>query len=412
MRILLLTQYFPPETGAPQVRLWSMARCLVRQGHEVEVVTAMPNHPMGRIADGYRGRLVMSERIEGMRVHRVWLVAAVGGGLKRIVNYLSFAATCALGLLRLRRRPDLIFVESPPPFLAITARAYGRWHRVPYAFNVADLWPDSIREMGFIGPGVRLRLLERLERWCYARAGTVVAVTEGIRSDLELRKGVDPATISFLPNGVDPELFSPQQPDLELARELGLEGKRLVVYAGTVGFAQGLDCAILACEQLAAEHPDLVLVLLGGGSDRARLEALVAERGIGNVRFMDPRPPEFVPRLLSLAAAGLVSLKALPLFEGARPSKLFPVMACAKPVVYSGSGEGARMVSAAGAGWVAGPEDPDQLAAALRAILGDDDEARRRGEAGRRFVVAELTWERNVATWLGCIAGIRGARRG
>ncbi|HKS91727.1 MAG TPA: glycosyltransferase family 4 protein, partial [Tepidiformaceae bacterium] len=204
----------------------------------------------------------------------------------------------------------------------------------------------------------------------------------------------------FLPNGVDTELFKPREPEVELARSLGLEGTQVILYAGTLGFAQGLDVALNAMAELSTTHPDARLVFIGDGSDRVRLEAVAAKLKLNNVMFLPPNTPEYVARLYSFAVAGFASLKDLPLFEGARPSKIFPIMGSGRPVLYSGSGEGARLVQAAQAGIVAPPEDADALAAAMRTLLDDEARAKELGANGRAYVERELSWGALVADWL------------
>ena len=189
MRMLILTQFFAPETGAPQTRLGALARELIRLGHEAEVVTAMPNYPAGRIFSAYRGRFYCREDWGGIAIHRVWVHASMGKGAGRLLNYLSFAATSLYALIK-SKRPDYIFVESPPLFLAIPAILMARLWRVATILNVADLWPDSVRQLGILKPGIILRAAERLERWAYRRADFVNAVTEGIARTLIEDKSV------------------------------------------------------------------------------------------------------------------------------------------------------------------------------------------------------------------------------
>ncbi len=404
MRFLILTQYFPPEIGAPQVRLAAFARELIRLGHEVEVVTAVPNHPTGRIFPEYRGMWYRQETWEEVPVHRVWVYASVGAGLKRILNYASFTLTCLFGLLR-ARRPDYVFVESPPLFLSMPGALAAAWWRVPLIFNVADLWPDSVRELGILREGLVLSLAETLEQWSYRQARYVNAVTEGIRSVLFKNKRVPPGKVLFLPNGADTTLFKPRPPDVELAREWGLEGRKVIVYAGTLGFAQGLGVVLDAMASVRRDVPEALFVFLGDGSERERLVRRASELGLENVKFIPPHPPEFVARLYSVAYAGFASLKSLPLFEGARPSKLFPIMACGKPVIFSGSGEAVRLIEEAQAGLTALPENPGALAEVIRVLLNDPHRAEQLGLNGRRYVEAHLSWSALVQDWLIQLAG-------
>ncbi len=411
MRFLILTQYFPPEHGAPQVRLAAFARQLRRLGHEVEVATAMPNYPTGRIFEEYRGAWYRREDWEGIPVHRVWAYASLGAGFKRLVNYASFTATALVALLR-ARRPDYLFVESPPLFLSLPAMLVAAGWRVPVIFNVADLWPDHIREMGHLKDGAVLRAAERLERWTYRRSTFVNAVTEGIRTTLIEHKGVPADKVLLLVNGVDTETFHPGPPEPGLVRELGWDGKRVFLYAGTLGFSQGLTVALDAMEALRERAPDVLLAFIGDGSERKVLEAAAHDRGLANVRFYDPRPPEYIARLYRCVAAGFASLKDLPLFDGARPSKILPAMASGKPVVYSGAGEGARLIERAGAGLTVRPADPAALADAIFRLAADPALASRLGAGGRRFVEAELSWPALVANWLDALNSARNGRTG
>lgn len=396
-RFLVLSQYFPPEIGASQMRLAAMIRELNRLGHTVEVVTGLPNHPTGQIFSGYRG-LYLRDEWKGVVVHRVWLYPAVGAGVKRMLNYLSFMVTSLVGLFR-AQRPDFLFVESPPLFLGLPAALMAwRW-QVPLIFNVADLWPDSVKELGLMRTGCLLRFAERLETWCYRRASYVNAVTEGIREALVERKQVPSEKVLFLPNGVDVELFAPREDTL--TQELALGTKQVILYAGTLGYAQGLEVAIDTMVRLGRDTPGACLVFIGDGSEKARLERMVKQLGLNNIIFLPPNSPEYVARLLSSALAGLVTLKDLPLFLGARPSKTFPIMACGRPVIYSGRGEGAELVAEADAGLVVPPGDPVALAEAIRYLCSHPAEASRLGANGRRYVKDNLSWTSLVERWLG-----------
>jgi colanic acid biosynthesis glycosyl transferase WcaI len=398
MRFLLLTQYFPPEIAAPQVRLAAMIRELVRCGQEVEVVTAMPNHPVGRIFPEYEKHIYSFETWEGVPVHRVWLYASMGAGLRRMINYGSFAVMCLVGLAR-AKRPDYIFVESPPLFLSISARlASIRWS-VPFIFNVADLWPDSVRELGIMRDGPMLRAAECLERWTYRRASYINAVTEGIRTTLIQKKGVPPEKVLFLPNGVDTQMFRPAPPDEELAQTLGIKGKKLILYAGTHGFVHGLEF-VLQAARLLRDRDDIEFLFVGGGSEKHKLMEMASELNLNNVRFLDPVPPDRLARIFTLAQVGLCTLRRCPLFESTRLVKALPSMASGVPVLYSGPGEGARMVSTAEAGLVTDPEDVQAMAAGIIRLVDDATLAKRLGANGRKYVEEHLGWSALVSDWL------------
>jgi glycosyltransferase involved in cell wall biosynthesis len=388
--------YFPPEVGAPQVRLLALARQLQERGHEVYVVTALPNYPTGAIFDGYRGRWLIHEAVEGVPVTRTAIYPATGGNLaKRLLSYLSFTITALYGSLA-NPVPDYIVVESPPLFLGLTAFVAGLLRRRPYVFNVSDLWPASAKEMGLIGNPFVLGVAERLERFLYRQARWVSVQTDGIRDAVAAVVGVE-RTLS-LPNGVDTDLFRPDAtPDWRTAGEIRF------VYAGTHGYAQGLDVLLDAAE-LLADQPGIVIVLVGDGPDKARLVDAARSRGLGNVRFEDSRPLREMPPVFTGSRASIVPLRNLPVFRGARPSKLLPSLSCATPVIFSGAGEAAELVTDNRVGLVVPPEDGAALAAAIRTLAGDAGLAAEMGENGRRLALASFSWDAIVGRWLDALA--------
>ena len=240
LRIVLLTQYYRPEVGAAQVRLQAITSELVRQGHHVEVVTSMPNYPLGRTFDGYRRRLWCVERMDGATIRRVWSYPATGSGVRRMLGYLSFAALSIVGLIR-TERPDFIVVESPPLLTAIPAMLYRLVRRTPYVLITADLWPDVAVGMGLLQDGPMLSVLRSLERQAYRWAWKITPVTRTQVDTLLDAKGVPADKIAFLPNGVDPDLFDHRPPNEETIDLLGGPGRRIVLYAGTHGYAHGMD---------------------------------------------------------------------------------------------------------------------------------------------------------------------------
>ncbi len=397
MRFLILTQYFPPEIGAPQVRLASMVRELARRGHEVEVVTAMPNHPTGRIQRAYRNRYYIREEYGGVPVRRVWLYPSMGRGIKRMLNYGSFAVTSLLGLA-CSRRPDHVFVESPPLFLGVSGWLAAKRWGVPLIYNVADLWVDAIRDMGIMNDGAMLRFAGWLEQWCYRHSLYVNAVTDGVARVLADKKHVPREKLLFLPNGVDTDLFRPLPPDEAWASRLNVHLRKVFLYAGTHGYAHAVETALHAARILADEPVQFVFV--GDGSEKPKLVQLARKMVLRNVTFLDPAPPETVARLYSVSYAGLSTLRNARLFEGARPVKVFAAMACGKPVVYGGKGEGAQLVERAGCGLTVAPEDPVAMADAVRTLAAQPQEAEELGRKGRCYVKAHFSWCAIIGDWL------------
>lgn len=401
MRFLILTLYYPPEVGAPQVRLQAIVRELRRSGHEVEVVTALPNYPNGTILSEYRGRFYIREEIDSVVVHRVWLYAAMGSGLRRILNYVTFTVACLWGLWH-SQRPDYIFVESPPLLLSIPGYLAARLFKTKMIFNVADLWPDVARELGLIKEGWLLRVAFRLERWSYRVAFKVSAVTEGIRSAL-IKKGVPEAKVLFLPNGVDTEMFKPGPADLLMAQHLGLQGQKVILYAGTLGYVHGLETALRAARSLS-NRPDIKFLFVGNGSEKEKLLKISHSNNLRNVQFLDPGPPDFVARLYSLSVAGLVVLRNVRTRSDFRSSKILPALAAGVPVVHSGNGEGARLVEQAQAGLITPPENPQALADAVVRLVDNPEWAKSLGHNGRQYAEEHLIWSKLLKKWTAQLA--------
>ncbi len=346
----------------------------------------------------------MTEWIEGMAVRRAWLFPATGLGLRRYVNYLSFAVT-SLPTMLTGRRPDLLFVESPPLTLLPSAVLASRIWRTPLVMFVADLWPDSAVDLGALESGWVLASARGLERWSYRMVDSVSVPTLGLLQRLE-SKGVARRRLTFLPNGVDTEMFSPRPPDGEMSASLGLDpSERAVLYAGTVGTVHGLDVAIEAMKRLQGTHPDVRLIVVGAGSDLDRIRNLVRTEGLTNVTFLPPQPLEQIARTWTLAEVGLSTLRNLPLAQATRPAKMLAAMASGKPVVYAGEGEGARLLTDADAGIIVRPEDPAGLADAIARLLDDPRFAGELGMNGRTYVEHHLTWRAIVDRWLDELPG-------
>lgn len=382
MRLAILSQYYPPEVGAPQTRLSELAARFVERGHEVVVLTALPNYPTGRIHPGYRGLFRREERA-GVRVLRapIYPTRSVGTA-RRLASYFSFVASSLLAGIPLLPRCDVLLTESPPLFLGLSGYLLSRLKRARWVFNVADLWPRSAVELGLLGDGPALRAAEALEAFCYRKAFLVTGQSRGILDDVERR--FPEVRTHHLSNGVDPGRFA-ARPDAPPAEA----GRCVAVYAGLHGVAQGLGQVLAAAERLR-DLPELEIVLAGDGPEKPDLVRRAAALGLENVRFLDPLPRDEVPRLLAAADVALVCLKTDLL--GAVPSKIYEAMAAALPIVLAGSGEPARIVREHDAGVAVGPGDAAGLADALRQLAGDPGRRRELARNGRR--AAETVYDR------------------
>jgi len=370
MRILFLSDNFPPESNAPATRLHEHALRWVRAGHEVTVITGAPNFPEGKLYAGYENRWRQVETIDGIRVVRVkTYITANEGFAKRTLDYLSFMASGFVAGL-FERRPDVIVSTSPQFFCAVAGWALSGVRRLPWVFELRDLWPASIVAVGAMERSLAIRTLEKLERFLYRRADAIVSVTESFRNDLAAR-GIERDKIHVVVNGVDLERYAPRPRDASLAREFDLEGRFVLGYMGTHGMAHALD-RVLDAAQLLRERSDIAFFFAGAGAERARVEREVHQRGLHNVRLIPRQPKEAMPGLWSLCDLALIPLRDTPVFSTVIPSKLFEAMGMGVPVLMSlPSGEATGIVEAAGCGVCVPPEDPQAMADAVVALAAD-----------------------------------------
>lgn len=396
-RWLILTQYYPPEIGAPQIRLRSVARELQRHGIEVEVLTALPNYPSGRIFPGYTGRFKIKEKIEGVRVTRTWVYAGTGKSAPvRLANYFSFAFAALITALT-GPRPDMMFVESQPLSLGFVAVLMKWLRRVPYVYNVPDLQVDVARQMGFMKNRLFLGLAFQLENLFLRQSWKVSTVTHRFIEHFKNR-GLADDQISFLPNGADTHFLKPCPPNGALLERWGLKGKKIFLYVGTHAYYHGLDTLIDAAT-LLREDSDIAFLMVGEGPERSRLKAMCAARGLDNVIF-GTSPYEEMDQLYSIAFASVATLRNIEVAKGMRLSKIFPSLSCGVPVIYSGFGEAADLIRATNCGLVVEPENPTILAQAIKTLASQSEMRSSLGRSGRILVEREYSWSAIVQRWL------------
>lgn len=378
MNILFLTENFPPETNAAATRVYERACYWVDWGHRVTVITQAPNFPEGRLHPGYRNRWRQADETSGIRVVRVkTYIAPNRGVVRRTLDFLSFMVTGVWAGLR-EQKPDVVVATSPQFFAAVGGWLLGAVRRVPFVFELGDLWPASIAAVGALRATRLLAMIAALELHLYRRAEAVVALTSAFKENLTGR-GIEADKIAVVPNGVDVWRYGPRDRDADLAREWGLGDRFVVGYVGTHGMAHGLSNVLAAAERLKGAD-DVRFLLVGAGAERDTLIAEARQLGLGNVVFMPPQPKDAMPRVWSLCDVALVHLKGDPVFAGVIPSKIFEAMASGLPVLLAApEGEAGRIVEAAGAGLRVAPEDPAALADAVIRLR--DDEKTRTGFA-------------------------------
>ena len=400
MKILYVSQYFPPEMGAPAARADELARHWVRMGHEVTVLTGFPNHPTGVVPVEWRSRLrglLYKETVDGVRVVRTWLWPLPNRKAhERIRNYASFWVSASVSGLGLQS-PDVVIGTSPQLLVALSGWWLAWWKRVPFVFEVRDLWPESLAAVGAGGEGSALhRTLGAIAGFLYRRSDHIVIVTPAFKDHLMQHWKVPAQKISIVENGVETDLFRPCPPE----KVPGIEDRFLICYIGTMGMAHGLETLIAAAEQLQRTLPKAMFLLIGEGAEKQRIEQLAAARWLSNIRFLGQQPRERIPGYIAGVDVCLVMLKKTELFKTVIPTKLLEYMSCEKPVIVAVDGQARKIVEEAGAGVFVEPEDSSALADAVHVLAADPERRRRMGISGREYILSHLSRERTAASYL------------
>lgn len=417
MRITFLCQYFPPEMGAPSARTYEHARHWAALGHKVTVITGFPNHPTGIIRPEYRGQFIRREKVDGIDLLRTWIYCAPNKGFfKRVLNFLSFFfSSFILGAL-LTQRSDVVVGTSPQFFCAVSAWLLSVLKRVPFVFEVRDIWPQSAIELGALRNPLIIRALETIELLLYRRAALIVIVAESTKPYL-LAKGIPADKIALIPNGIDPQyLAQARAASGESVRaETGLQDRFIVSYIGTHGMSHALDTVLKAAVQLR-DDAALHFLFVGEGAEKDRLRQMAAELKLENVTFLKEQPRDRLLDFYRASDASLVPLRRLDIFKKVLPSKIFELMGTGSPIICSVEGEAAALIRRAEAGLCIEPENADALVAALRQLRADPHLRAQFGAAGERFVkthyLRTVLAERYVEALKAVVSGQRSAVSG
>lgn len=385
MNISIFTHYFVPEIGAPALRIYETAREWVRQGHSVKVVTGFPQHPFGQLYPGYHPEWYRVEELDGIHVHRCRTYLAPNRGtVRRTFSHLSFLPG-ALLTGRCLQGAEVVIATSPPLFAATAAACLARIHRIPFILEVRDLWPGIFSQLGIIKNRFLLRLLELWELALYKSADQIITVTRSFSANIS-RRGVPLDRINTIPNGADICFWKRSDEEgLILRRSLGLENRFIVLYAGSMGLAQGL-VQLLDAAHLLEDRPEVIFLLVGEGAEKDRLRRRIDRHQQRNVVLLDAVDRSRVREFYSMADLCFVSLGPAPLLAEFIPSKIFEMMAMERPIIASLSGEAARIIEEAAAGLVVTPGNPNQIAAAIRSLLDRPQVRQKMGETGRIYV--------------------------
>ncbi|WP_179862180.1 glycosyltransferase family 4 protein [Longibacter salinarum] len=391
MRVLLLSQYFPPETGGTSNRMLSVAQGFQRNGHEVVVVAEKPNHPEGIIRPEYRGGLFEEREYEGIPVIYTWVRARPEKTfISRILFYVSFMITSVLGALKARGSFDVVIASSPPLFVGLSGWAAARLKGARFVFDVRDIWPEVAVAMGELTNPVMIRVAEEIEAFIYSQADGITAVTDSFCEHISRVVGSGTPTQRVM-NGTVPDVFDRPEARKPMREALGVEDDTFVVaYAGNVGLAQGLPHIINAADHLA-DRDDIEIHIVGSGPVKEELVTLAREKERGNVRFFDRVPLEEAAAHMAASDALLVPLGDNPIYRQFIPSKLFDSMAAGRPVLLSVDGEARDLLDEANAGLSYPAENAHALADAICELADDRERAKDMGQAGRQFSRSECT---------------------
>lgn len=395
MKILFVSQYYPPESNAPANRVSALAAYWCSWGHDVTVLTGYPNHPEGRIYPGYRAGRLTVESNGGVRLVRVPIYAAANRGvIRRSIAYSSFCLSAsALGPLAVDR-PDIVVATSPQLLAAVAGNAIACALGRPFVLEIRDLWPDSIAAVGALREGSPgMRVLRQIEKRLYRSAKHLVVVTESFREILASR-GIAYPRISVIPNGVDAELFTSETSKEDpIGERDAYPGRFIACFAGTIGMAHGLR-TVLDAARILSTHREILFLIVGEGAERVALQEQARRSGLDNIVFTGRVPRDAIPGLLRRADVSLVVLRDSPLFRSVLPSKIFESMGCGRPILLGVDGEARRLVESAGAGVFFPPGDAHALVRALLEMKASPDRRSEMGRRGRDFVA--MHYDRKV----------------
>jgi glycosyltransferase involved in cell wall biosynthesis len=414
VKILYVSQYFPPEMGAPAARVGELSRYWTQDGHDVTVLTGFPNHPTGVVPPEYRRRfrrLVARENLEGVKVVRTWLLPFPNRKTyERMLNYGSFCLSAA-GTGLFAGRPQVVIATSPQLLVGLSGWWLARCKGSRFVFEVRDLWPESLTAVGKGSPDSALhRSLGKIASFLYRNSDHIVVVTPAFKDYLVQHWQVSPKKISVVENGVETDVFSPNQ-NSDLKAELDAQGKFIVSYIGTMGNAHGLHTLVEAAARLQSSAPHVLFLLVGEGAEKQELVSLIAARGLRNVRFVEQQPRERIPAYICASDVCLVLLKKAEIFKTVIPSKMLEFMSCARPVILGVEGQARNILEEAEAGLCIEPENSVQLADAISRLAGDAQLGKTLGRNGRRHVLQHFSRLRTATAYVELLNDLLGKEK-
>jgi glycosyltransferase involved in cell wall biosynthesis len=358
MKLLFLTDNFPPEVNAPATRTFEHSREWAKKGIEVTVITCAPNFPEGKVFKGYKNKLYHKEYIDGIKVIRVWTyVSANKGFIKRTLDYISFMVASFIAGIFVKT--DIIVATSPQFFTAISGRWLSFWKGKPWIMEVRDIWPESIKAVGAMKKNPAITFFEFLEKRMYKTASKIVVVTDSFKEQLISKHKINSSKIKVIKNGINLELFSPQPKNKRILEELQLKDKFVIGYIGTHGMAHALDFILKSAKKI--EDKKIHFLFIGAGAKKEELIKLKEELKLVNVTMLGLVTKKDIKEYISILDVSLVNLKKSDTFKSVIPSKIFESVAMHKPILLGVEGEAKKLIENYNVGEAFTPEDQKEF---------------------------------------------------
>ncbi len=401
MKILFITDNFPPEVNAPATRTYEHIQEWKKQGVEITVVTCAPNFPHGKVYDGYKNKLYQKENLNGIEVVRVWsYITSNSGFTKRVLDYVSFASMAfVVGLFK---KYDVVIATSPQFFTTWTAWGLSKIKRKPWVFELRDLWPESIKTVGAMKQGKAIEMLEKIELALYRDATKVVAVTDAFKTNL-INRGIDAQKIEVVTNGSNLELFQSKEKDALLLKTLNLEDKFIVGYIGTHGLAHSLDFIVKSIANI--EDKDIHFLFIGDGAVKKDIKKIAEDLKLDNITFLNPIAKDEVPKYLSIIDVSLAPLKKEDNFKTVIPSKIFEASAMRKPTLLGVQGQAQGILEKYNAGICFEPENEKDFIEKLL-ILKNDREVYLNSQDGCTLLASDFDRKKLASKMLDIVTGL------
>lgn len=397
--------------GAASARIHELSKYWVAQGHHVTVLTSFPNYPDGVIYDGYKSKnrkLILRENIDGIEIIRVFTITThLRSSFRRGLYYISFFFTSLLVGLFLKKH-DLVIATSPSLFVGLTGLTVSRVKKVPFVFEVRDLWPEIMTAVGVAGNNsITYRLFDKIAETLYLKSDLIITVTSSFKDVIATCRSIPREKIKIIENAVDTDFFKPFKVNPEDMNKLGLKNKFVVSYVGTIGYTHGVDVILDAAMVLKDKYPDILFLIVGSGSDKERLSKIAAEKGLQNVLFTGKQPRSKIPTYINASNISLVLSSKSELLKKTIFAKLFEPMACGKPIVVGAEGETKDIiVEKANAGIYFEPEDVKGFIESILILYNNQNLRESLGKNGKIFVTEHFSRPKKANEYLNILKSL------